>query len=134
MPRAADAIPELLGRLGTALSLVLAALLVWAVLTPWDDLALIRRGNRAASILLSGELVGFALPVSVVLARDGSYGDLLLWGGVSIAAQAVLFTVIRLAEHDLARAVDADQTGPAVFAAALAVTTGLLAAGALAGL
>ena len=57
----------------TALMLLLGAGL-YALLTPYKDLQLIREGNTAAAISLGAIFVGLALPLSMSLAAGGSAG------------------------------------------------------------
>src|SRR3712207_5985489 len=64
---------------------------LYALLTPYRDLQLIREGNTAAAISLGSVLVGLAIPLSVSMAASNGEVELLLWGVAIIAVQLFVF-------------------------------------------
>ena len=62
-------------------------LLVYTLITPWREFALIRAGNSAAAIALVGALLGFCLPLANTIAHSASLTDVVLWALVALAVQ-----------------------------------------------
>lgn len=110
--------------LGVLFLAVFCTVYVW--LTPQRELALIRHGNQAAAISLSGALLGFVLPLGSAIAHSVSLLDLALWGVVALIVQWLVHVFIRLLIHDLAAQIEQDNRAVAIFAAVLAVGVGLI--------
>jgi len=68
-----------------------AGIAVYLRLTPFHELDLVRGGNVAAAITLSGALIGLAIPIGMTLAHSLNVADILIWGSVSAALQAIAF-------------------------------------------
>ena len=62
-----------------ALLLLVAFTLIYTKVTPYNEIALIRKGNTAAAISLSGALIGFAMPLASTVANAVNLLDLLLF-------------------------------------------------------
>ncbi|MBR9835576.1 MAG: DUF350 domain-containing protein, partial [Alphaproteobacteria bacterium] len=62
--------PAFLLMTGTAGILLLVASAVYVLLTPWKELALVKGGNGAAGLALSGAIVGLAIPLASCLASS----------------------------------------------------------------
>lgn len=88
------ALPHFLAYFGSAVALAVLFLYVYSLCTPHREFALIREGNSAAAIQLSGTFLGFAVPLSVVIANSVSVLDMLLWGAVAAIVQLAVFVVI----------------------------------------
>jgi putative membrane protein len=88
------ALPHFLAYFGSAVALAVLFLYVYSLCTPHREFALIREGNSAAAIQLSGTFLGFAVPLAVVIANSVSVLDMLLWGAVAAIVQLTVFVVI----------------------------------------
>lgn len=88
------AMPHFLAYFGSALALAALFLFLYAKATPHREFALIREGNTAAAVQLTGTFLGFAVPVAVIIGNAVSLGDMLLWGAVAGAVQLAVFVVI----------------------------------------
>src|SRR5258706_6381301 len=116
-----------------ALALVLLALFVaiYVRVTPYHELVLIRQGNVAAAISLSGALIGFVLPLASAIAHSVNPADMVAWGAIALVVQLVVYAVAgRLVPH-FREAIQAGRAAPATLLAALAVTVGILNAACL---
>ena len=71
------------------LALILLALFVaiYTRVTPYREIALIREGNVAASISLSGALIGLVLPLASAIAHSVSPLDMVAWGVIALVVQ-----------------------------------------------
>ena len=111
-----------------ALSLVLLAIFLAAYLavTPYSELRLIRQGNAAAAISLAGAVIGFVLPLARAVTQSVSLLDLVVWGGIALVVQIVVFFLVGKLVPHFARAISDGRVAAATLLAALAVAVGLL--------
>ena len=118
--------PNFLAYLATAIVLLVAFVMIYLYVTPYDEIALIRGNNTAAAISLSGALLGFAMPIANVIAHSDTLLDLAVWGVVAGVVQLLAWGVARVALPQLQENIAAGRTAPATFVAALSITVGLL--------
>lgn len=118
-------LPAFLSYFAVAIVLLAVFLLVYVNVTPYDELGLIRKGNTAAAISLSGAMFGFAMPVANVIAHSDTLLDLAAWGGVAAVVQLLTYLVARFALPQLSEDIPAGKIAPATFLAALSLTVGL---------
>jgi putative membrane protein len=100
------------------------AVYVWV--TPHKEFALIRAGNTAAAISLSGAVIGFVIPLASVIANSLNVIDTLIWGAVALVVQVLVFVVARLVAPRLPKAIEAGEIAPAWTLAAFAIAVGIL--------
>ncbi|WP_199097958.1 DUF350 domain-containing protein [Dyella sp. ASV21] len=115
--------------LGALFLAVFCTVHIWS--TPQREMALIHAGNQAAAISLAGALLGFVAPLASAMAHSVSLADLAVWGAVAMLVQWLAHLAMRLLIHDLAAQIEADNRAVAVFAAAVAVSVGLINAAAM---
>ena len=125
LPKMLTLLPAFLSYFAVAAVLLVVFLLIYVNVTPYDEISLIRQGNTAASISLSGALLGFAMPVANVIAHSDSLGDLAAWGAIAGVIQLLTYLVARFALPQLSEDIPAGKIAPAIFLAALSLTVGL---------
>jgi putative membrane protein len=108
-----------------------AALYAW--LTPYKDLQLIREGNTAAAISLGAVLVGLAIPLAVSLGYSTGELEMVIWGVAIIAVQLFVFRFTDFVLQGLPRRIQAGEVAAATFLAAIKIATALILAAAVAG-
>jgi putative membrane protein len=108
-------------------------LILYSGLTPQREIALIRSGNSAAAIALTGALLGFVVPLASVIAHSARILDLILWGMIALLIQLAGFLVARLMFPGLPNAIVEGQISEAVFLAGLSLALGLIDAACMAG-
>ncbi|MDQ6917351.1 MAG: glutathionylspermidine synthase family protein [Pseudomonadota bacterium] len=91
-----------------------------------DQLALIRDGNMAAAISLSGALLGFVLPLASAISHSVSPVDMVAWGVIALIVQLVVYAVTSRLVPRFREAIEAGRTAPATLLAALSVSAGIL--------
>ena len=124
-------VPSFLIYLATSGLLLIAFMAAYALATPQQDLALIRKGNVCASLVFSGTLLGFALPLASALAHSVNLTDLLLWSFVACIVQGVVSLVLRLLVGGLREHVEADRLSVGIMMASMKIAAGLLNAAAM---
>jgi putative membrane protein len=124
-------LPAFLLYFGLGLLLFVAFAMIYVRITPYRELALIRDGNLAAAISLSGALLGFVLPLASAIAHSVSALDMVAWGAIASIVQIAVYFVVSRLVPDFAVAIAAARVAPAALLAAVAVGIGLLNAAAL---
>jgi putative membrane protein len=119
-------LPSFLAYLGLSLVILALFLRVYVWVTPYREFALIREGNLAAAVSLSGALLGFALPVADVIRNSKDLVDLAVWSVVACLVQLLTYVVARLTLPHLAQDIPAGKVASGLFLAALSVGVGLI--------
>jgi putative membrane protein len=103
-----------------------AFLVLYGWLTPYNERALIRDGNAAAAISLSGAILGFMLPLASAIAHSVSVVDMVIWGLIALVVQLSVFAIVSRALPHFGDAIRAGKTAAATLLASLAIAVGLL--------
>ena len=118
---------------GITVALLVLGAGLYALLTPYRDIQLVREGNTAAAISLGSVLVALAIPLSVSLAASSGVVELTLWGVAVIAVQLFVFRFTDWVLQGLPRRIQAGEVAAAAFLACVKLATALVLAGAVAG-
>lgn len=116
---------------GLALALFIAFFFVYTAVTPYKELKLIRDGNTAAAISLSGAMIGFALPVASTVANAINLVDMVVFAVVATVVQLVVFVIARMLLPGLTGSIEEGNTAKATFLATISISVGILNAAAL---
>ncbi len=116
--------PILLLHSSVTIAMLIAGILLYIWITPWDEMALIRGGNTAAAVSLGGAIIGLAVPLAFAMAASVSVYEILLWGPVTLILQIIAFRIADLVLKDLPSRIEQGEMG----AAALLVSIKLAAA------
>ena len=84
-------LPNFFLYLSSALALFCLFIGLYIRLTPYHELELIRQGNTAAACALLGTALGFVLPLASSIAHSASLRDMLVWGGIAMLVQGLVF-------------------------------------------
>ncbi len=128
----ASGFPVLLLHLGVTLALLVGGATVYAALTTWKEIALIRQGNSAASVAFAGVLVGLAIPLAVSLSSSTSVREIALWGVATVIIQLLAFRVVDLILNGLPQRIREGEVSAAVLLVGAKLATALVLASALA--
>ncbi len=121
-----NALPSFFAYFGVAVLLIAAFLLVYVNVTPYEEFALIRTGNSAAAISLSGALLGFVMPVANAIAHSDTIADLAAWGGIAGVVQICAYLAVRFGLPAMHVDIHEGRIAPAIFLAALSISVGLI--------
>ncbi len=106
---------------------------VYIWITPHGELRLIRAGNLAAAISLSGAVVGIGVPLAFCLASSFSVWDILIWGTLTVVIQLAAFKVADILLKDLSKRIEAGEVGPALVLVAIKLAVAAINAAAVSG-
>ncbi|MEL6860940.1 MAG: DUF350 domain-containing protein [Pseudomonadota bacterium] len=123
--------PDFLLMTGTAGVLLILASTIYILLTPWKELALVRGGNGAAGLALSGAIAGLALPIASCLASSLTLLDLVIWGTVSLLLQLLTYRIIDMLLRDIPNRIQNDEAGAAIVLIAAKLSAAMLLAAGL---
>lgn len=118
--------PPFILTLGAAFGLLALFLFIYIRITPYREIQLIREGNAAAAISLSGATMGFAIPLAQSAAQSGNIYDMLLWSGIAMVVQLLVYVAVRLLIPGIARDIPAGKVAQGTFLGVLSLATGLL--------
>ena len=109
-----------------SVALVALFLTVYMWVTPYRELALIRQGNLAAAVSLSGALLGFVVPLASAIVHSVAWWDMLLWGAVALVVQLAAYFVVRAMVPTLAEDIPAGRVAQGLFLGATSLAIGIL--------
>ncbi len=126
-------LPVLILHFAVTLTMLIAGVVIYEWITPYPELKLVREGNTAAAIALSGAILSLAIPLAFSMAVSVSVLDILVWGGVTIIILLVVYRVIDFLLKDLpARIVDGE-IGAAILLSAVKLSVAAITAAAVSG-
>lgn len=126
-----EAFPRFLIWTGTAGIMLAVATVVYVLLTPWKELALVRNGNSSAGLALAGAIVGMAIPIASTLASSVSLFDLVIWGVIALLLQLVAYRLVDVMLRDIPQRIERDEAGAAIVLIAAKLATALILAAGL---
>jgi putative membrane protein len=118
---------------GVTVAILFAAAALYVLLTPHKEITLIREGNTAAAVSLSGVLVGLAIPLAISLKASTGLVDLTLWGVAITLVQLLIFRLVDLVLHGLPRRIQDDEMAAAALLVGAKIATALILAAAVSG-
>lgn len=107
---------------------VVAYLLIYTRITPYDEFELIRKNGVAAAIALGLSLLGFALPLASAVAHTADLVDCAIWAVIALVVQIGVFFAVRIPVPDLSGRIAAGDLAPAIWLGLASLTAGLLSA------
>ncbi|HYC68117.1 DUF350 domain-containing protein [Brevundimonas sp.] len=129
----ASGFPTTVAHLGVTLGLLVAGAIIYALLTPWKEITLIREGNAAAAVAFAGVLVGLAVPLAVSLSVSSSVRDIVIWGVATVVLQLLAFRLVDLLLTGLPQRIREGEVSAAVLLVGAKLSTALILAAALTG-
>jgi putative membrane protein len=120
--------------LAVSLALLLVGLFLMEITTKVKEFALMAKGNKAASYVLGGRLLGLAIVLYSALANSISLLDMVIWGAVGIAAQIIVFYLtewLTPRRFNVSQSIEEDNRAVGLFLLLLSVSIGIVIAGCL---
>lgn len=111
--------------------LLALGLSVYAAVTPYREISLIREGNSAAAWSLGGTALGLATAIASAAAHSLDMLDMLIWAGIAVAAQLVSYLALGRIIPGLRTGIEEDRQSFGIFLGAVSLAVGILNAGAL---
>ncbi len=123
--------PDFMIQLGAALGLFIVSLILYVLMTPHKELALIRAGNPSAALAFGGVVVGLAIPLGACLEHAFGLMDLVIWGIVTLLIQLIAFRVTDIFLRGLPRRIAEGDVAAAIFLMSVKIGIALILSGAV---
>lgn len=125
--------PVLIVQLAATTALFVVGLAIYVWVTPYREVKLLRDGNVAAAISLSGQMLALAIPLGAMLAHSVNLADIVLWGVVTVVLQLIAFAAVALVVRNLPAAIERGEIAPALVLATAQIIAGIFNAAAMSG-
>ena len=100
--------------------------IIYVLLTPWKELALVRGGNGAAGLALAGAIMGLAMPLAACLASSAEIFDLIIWGVAALLMQLIAYRVVDMLLSGIPARIENDEAGAAIVLIAAKLAAAML--------
>jgi putative membrane protein len=119
--------------LTVSLGLLLVGLFIMEITTKVKEFSLMAKGNKAASFVLGGRLLGLAIVLYSSLANSISLIDMIIWGSIGIVAQIIVFYLAEwlTPRFNLNQSIEEDNQAVGIFLMLLSISIGIVIAGSL---
>ena len=125
--------PVLLLHFAVTLAMLGLGVWIYQLITPYHEMDLIRTGNNAAAVSLSGAIVGLALPLAVCMARSVNIWDIIVWSVVTLVIQLLAYRLGDAVLKGLPARIEAGEVGAAILLVAIKLAVAMINAAAVAG-
>ncbi len=116
-----------------AVAMLAASIGIYNLLTPYPEIQLIRQGNVAAAVSLSGAVLGLGIPLAFCLAASVNALDILIWGFVTLLIQLACYRIADLVLRDLPKRIVNGEIGAALWLVSVKLAVAAINAAAVAG-
>jgi len=129
----AAGLPFLILHFFVTLAMLASGVVLYTLTTPHKDFALVKEGNLAASISLSGAILGLAIPLGFCMASSVTVAEIIIWGILAVAIQIVVFRLCDLLLKDLSTRIEEGELAPSILLAGIKLSVAAINAAAISG-
>jgi putative membrane protein len=115
----------------STLVLLLVAVTIYVRVLPYDELALVRRGNSAAAVALGGTMIGYAAVVWSATAHGSTLVETAIWSGVALVSQIIAFEIVHLLFRDFKAEMEKGDLSYGIALGGFSLAVGIINAGCL---
>ena len=109
-----------------SLAAITIFVLLYMAVTSHNEVALIRQGNAAAAISLSGALIGFTLPLASAIIHSVSLIDMVVWSAIAIVVQLAVFLVVDRCLREISKHIEEGNVAAGTTLAAASLAIGIV--------
>ena len=125
--------PVLLMHFVVTIAMLAVGVTIYIWITPHKDVALVRAGNVAAAISLSGAILGLAIPLAMSMSVSVNVADIVIWGLLTLVIQLIVFRLADLILRDLSARIEAGEIAAALLLSAYKLAVAVITAAAVSG-
>ena len=111
---------------GLAVVFVYGYMITYLWITPYNELKLIKDGNVAAALSLSGSVVGFTFPLAAAILNSVHPWDMMLWSLIAALVQLLVYIAVRYTLLNVVRRIPEGQIATGIVLAAISLSAGIL--------
>lgn len=113
----------------SSLAMIVISMWIYMRITPYNEIELIRQGNTAAALSFAGTLLGMCIAMASVIIYSTGWMDKLVWCGVALAMQLLMWEMVNWIFGNLQRGIAVDRCmADAIMLSATSVGAGILQA------
>ncbi len=109
-----------------AILMLVVFVTIYKLVTPHKEMALIKENNSAASLSLTGAVLGFSIPIASAAANSVGLIDFAVWGVVAGILQIVTFLVFRAFYPKVSHRIEKGETAIGIHLGGVSISVGLL--------
>jgi putative membrane protein len=111
---------------GLAIAFIYMYMIVYLWVTPYNELKLIKDGNVAAAVSLSGSVLGFTFPLAAAIFQSVHPWDMMLWAFIAAGVQLLVYIAERYTLLNVTRRIKEGQVATGIVLAAVSLSAGIL--------
>ena len=111
---------------GLAIAFIYVYMIVYLWVTPYNELKLIKDGNIAAALSLSGSVLGFTFPLARAISQAVHPWDMMLWALIAAVVQLLVYVAVRYSLLNVSRRIPDGQVATGVVLGTISVAAGML--------
>ena len=111
---------------GVAVVLTIIFMVIYWAVTKHNEFKLIKENSVAAAVAFSGAIIGFALPLVSVMVNSIGIVDMVLWGGVALVVQIVVYFFVRLPMPRISERIEANEISAGIWLGSASLVGGML--------
>ena len=111
---------------GLAIAFIYIYMIAYLWITPYNELKLIKDGNIAAAISLSGSVLGFTFPLAAAIFQAVHPWDMMLWALIAAIVQLLVYVAVRYSLLNVTRRIAEGQVATGIVLASISMSAGLL--------
>jgi putative membrane protein len=125
-------LPNFAAYFGSSILMLAIAMWVYKLITPYDELALIRKRNKAAAVSYIGTAMGMVIAMGSVIINSTGWVDKVVWCAISLGVQLLVWEAVNYVLGNLQKAIAEDECmAYAIMLGGASVTVGVLQAACL---
>ncbi len=124
-------LPLLLIHFGVTLIMLVLGIVIYVIVTPYNEIGLIKKGNPSAALSFSGALIGMAIPLSVAMAGSVNIMDIIVFGAVAIILQLLSYRITDLLLRELPSRIKNNEISAAITMVGIKISISLVNAAAV---
>ena len=125
--------PVLLLHFVVTLGMLGIGVTIYLFVTPYRELDLIRNGNTAAAVSISGAIIGMAIPLAICMATSVNIWDIVIWGVVTLLIQILAYRIGDVLLQDAPTRIENGEIGAAILIVGIKLAISFINAAAVAG-
>ena len=125
--------PVLLLHFAVTLGILGIGVTIYLFVTPYRELDLIRNGNTAAAVSISGAIIGMAIPLAICMATSVNIWDIVIWGVVTLLIQILAYRIGDVLLKDAPTRIENGEMGAAILIVGIKLAISFINAAAVAG-
>ena len=119
-------LPLLLIHFGVTLIILALGIVIYVIVTPYNEISLIKKGNPSAALSFSGALIGMAIPLSVAMAGSVNILDIVVFGAVAIILQLLGYRITDLILRELPSRIENNEISAAITMVGIKISISLV--------